>query len=349
MVEPNMTMARSKLVNYDDTRWYHCISKIARGLALLERHGPSLKSRIVSETRRLSRIFAIKVGGHSIMGTHFHLLLRVEVEQALSWSAREVVKRWTLLCRPKNKKREPLKGLELQFWIDEKAKDGDYVAEQRKRLMDLGWFHRFLKQPLSVHVNRLEGCSGTLFQGRFKSIAVMGFQALLNVAIYIDLNPVAAGIVAVPEQGIHTSFRLRFENAIRCSLFPEMIDRFVNCISDTEDSFDVEKTLWLLPIENRPENGDSQGMFDGLTLVHYMILVDEAGRIPREGKASISDAAAAILERLGLKHSKWVKQQQKLAAGNSRGHYLASSREDLRVLAKRQGRRSLVNLGGCPC
>lgn len=344
-----MTMARRELVNYEDTRWYHCISKIARGLALLEKHGPSLKSRIVSETRRLSQIFAIRVGGHSIMGTHFHLLLRVEVEQAMSWNAREVVERWTLLCRPKNKKREPLKGDELQFWIDEKAKDADYVAERRKRLTDLGWFHRFLKQPLSVYVNKLEGCSGTLFQGRFKSIAVMGFQALLNVAIYIDLNPVAAGIVDVPEQGIHTSFQLRFENAIRSSLFPEMIDRFVNCASAAADSFDAEKTLWLLSIENRPESGEDQGMFDGLTLVQYMILVDEAGRLPREGKASISDAAAAILERLGLKHSVWVKQQQKLAAGSSRGHYLASSREDLRKLAMRQGKKSLVNLGGCPC
>lgn len=344
-----MTTARRKTVNYDDTRWYHCISKIARGLDILDKYEKRLKRRIESELSRLSKLFAIRVGGYAIMGTHFHLLLHVNVELAKNWSPVEVVNRWAMLCPPRNKKRELLKGEELQFWIDDKAKDQSYVENRRERLTDLGWFHRFLKQPLSVFVNKLENCSGTLFQGRFKSIAVMGFQALLNVAIYIDLNPVAAGIVDVPEAAEFTSFRSRFENAISNSAFPKLVDRYENCAVDEIDSFKGEESLWLLSIENRGEGAHEVGMFDELSLIQYMILVDEAGRIPREGKASISEKAAAILDRLGIKHEKWAKQQQILAKAKVRGHYLAANREILRHLAAREGKRCLVNLNGSPC
>jgi hypothetical protein len=344
-----MTTARRNTVNYDDTRWYHCISRIARGLNILEKYEQGLKCRIESELRRLSKLFAIRVGGYAIMGTHFHLLLYVNVELAKNWSPVEVVNRWALLCPPKNKKRERLRGEELQFWIDDKAKDRAYVEELRKRLTDLGWFHRFLKQPLSVFVNKLENCSGTLFQGRFKSVAVIGFQALLNVAIYIDLNPVAAGIVDVPEAAEYTSFRSRFENAISNSAFSKLVDRYENCVLDEKDSFNGEESLWLLSIENRGEGAHEVGMFDGLSLIQYMILVDEAGRIPREGKASISEKAAAILDRLGIKHEKWAKQQQMLAKAKVRGHYLSENREILKQVAAREGKRCLINLNGCPC
>lgn len=344
-----MTTARRNTVNYDDTRWYHCISRIARGLNILEKYEQGLKCRIESELRRLSKIFAIRVGGYAIMGTHFHLLLHVNVELAKNWSPVEVVNRWALICPPKNKKRERLRGEELQFWIDDKAKDRAYVEELRKRLTDLGWFHRFLKQPLSVFVNKLENCSGTLFQGRFKSVAVIGFQALLNVAIYIDLNPVAAGIVDVPEAAEYTSFRSRFENAISNSAFSKLVDRYENCVLDEKDSFNGEEALWLLSIENRGEGAQKVGMFDGLSLIQYMILVDEAGRIPREGKASISEKAAAILDRLGIKHEKWAKQQQMLAKAKVRGHYFSENREILKQVAAREGKRCLINLNGCPC
>lgn len=345
----SMTTARRDIVNYEDTRWYHCISRIARGLAVLDKYGHSLKLRIEDELRRLSKIFAIRVGGHAIMGTHFHLLLRVEVEEAMAWNSVEVVSRWALLCPPKDKKRRPLNDDELQFWIEENAKDCDFVEERRNRLMDLGWFHRFLKQPLSAHVNELEGCSGTLFQGRYKSIAVIGFQALLNVAIYIDLNPVAAGIVDLPENALHTSFRLRFENAIRNSLFPEAIDRYANCEVNQKNAVDMEESLWLVSIENRAVGDIGKGMFDELTLIQYMILVDEAGRLPRIGKAAISDRAVEILDRLGIKHAKWVSQQQRLAKSFLRGNYFSGNRSELQRVAERQGKRCIVNLGSCPC
>ena len=50
------------------------------------------------------------------------------------------------------------------------------------------------------------------FEGRFKSVAILDEEALLATCAYIDLNPVAAGIVDVPEASPHTSITERVEH-----------------------------------------------------------------------------------------------------------------------------------------
>ena len=51
-----------------------------------------------------------------------------------------------------------------------------------------------------------------LFLGRFKLIAILDEESLLSVCAYIDLNPVAAGIAATPEESDHTSVQDRVAN-----------------------------------------------------------------------------------------------------------------------------------------
>ena len=153
----------------------------------------------------------------------------------------------------------------------------------------------------------------------------------------------------MPEQGEHTSFRLRFENAIRSSGLPGLLDDFVKCKINPEKSADAEHNLWLIAIENRtPCSTDKIGMFDDLSLIQYFLLVDEAGRVPRTGKASISNEAIAILDRLGFDHQTWALQQQALCEGKFRGHYFATSKVELTKIAARRGVKNIVNLNNCP-
>ncbi len=53
--------------------------------------------------------------------------------------------------------------------------------------------------------HREDGCGGAFWEGRFKSVAVLDDESLLAAAAYIDLNPVAAGLAATPEDSTHTS------------------------------------------------------------------------------------------------------------------------------------------------
>jgi len=69
---------------------------------------------------------------------------------------------------------------------------------------------KFLKEPLSRLANKQDGCPGTLWEQRFKSIATtMDTEALLATSIYIDLNVFAAGLAGSPETSPHTSIKQR--------------------------------------------------------------------------------------------------------------------------------------------
>ncbi len=105
-----MTMARSHLVNVAVTRWYHCITRCVRRAFLLREADGEGDRRLWIERRlqELADIFAISVGGFSIMDNHLHVLVRLDPDVAQAWSDEEVVRRWGRLFPPRDKSRQPL-------------------------------------------------------------------------------------------------------------------------------------------------------------------------------------------------------------------------------------------------
>ncbi len=69
-----------------------------------------------------------------------------------------------------------------------------------------------MKEPLARLANKQDQTRGAFFEERFKSIAILDEESLLATCAYIDLNPVAAGIVEVPEKGPHTSITQRVKS-----------------------------------------------------------------------------------------------------------------------------------------
>ncbi len=122
---------------------------------------------------------------------HLHVLVRLDVGDAETWTAAEVVRRWITAYPPKTAKGEEI---EInQAWIDQQAKDEKRVEVLRERLASLGWFMKALKEPLARMANKEDECKGTFWESRYKSIAILDDEALLAACAYIDLNPVAAG------------------------------------------------------------------------------------------------------------------------------------------------------------
>ena len=70
---------------------------------------------------------------------------------------------------------------------------------------------KYLKEPLARLANRQDG-AGAFFEGRFKSVAILDEEALLAACVYIDLNPIAAGIAETPETSDHTSIKQRLDH-----------------------------------------------------------------------------------------------------------------------------------------
>ncbi len=68
-----------------------------------------------------------------------------------------------------------------------------------RRLFDVSSFLLSLKQQFTVWFNRKHKREGTLWEERFKSTIVQGGVAVAEMAAYIDLNPVRAGLVSDPK------------------------------------------------------------------------------------------------------------------------------------------------------
>ena len=204
-----MTMARSHLVDVSVTRWYHCITRCVRRAFLLGEGPINRKEWIENRLEELAEIFAVAVGGFSVMDNHLHVLARLDPDVANGWSDEEVVRRWGRLFPPRDKSREPLPV--SSDWVKWRLQDVPWVATARTRLASLSWFMKCLKEPLARLANRQDKTRGAFFEERFKSVAILDEESLLATCAYIDLNAVAAGIVEVPEASPHTSINQRVD------------------------------------------------------------------------------------------------------------------------------------------
>ena len=89
-----MTVARSELVDVSVTRYYHCISRCVRRAFLCGEGFEHRKQWIEDRLETLSGCFAVSVCGFAVMDNHLHVLVRLDGDDAKSWSAEEVVRRW---------------------------------------------------------------------------------------------------------------------------------------------------------------------------------------------------------------------------------------------------------------
>jgi REP element-mobilizing transposase RayT len=342
-----MTMARAHLVNLEVTRWYHCITRCVRRAFLLSEGPLDRKQWIENRLRELSEIFAISVGGFSVMDNHLHVLVRLDPEVTSGWSDEDVVRRWGRLFPPRDRFRRPLPV--TKEWLEWRLQDAKWVAAIRARLQSLSWFMKCLKEPLSRMANQQDNVRGAFFEQRFKSVAVLDEEALLATCAYIDLNPVAAGIAEVPEESPHTSVTTRVEHMKAQGRTGDLKAAEQGSVAGSAASAGLEETIWLCPIEDRRRLDSSRkGMLEGFSLGSYLLVVDYTGRLFREGKAALSAELFGILHRIGISLEDWQARLERLRGGRLLGRFFAGSRAPLREVAARLRVHHLANLGACP-
>jgi REP element-mobilizing transposase RayT len=213
-----MTIARMHIVDAHTAGTYHVVSRCVRrawlcGVDPLTGNGYSHRKRGIEERIfALAAQFAVAIYAYAVMSNHVHLIIGVDPEAALRWSPDVVLRRWFAVSRRKDDTEETLRQR-----IDVSAGNEALVAEYRRRLGSLSWFMHALNESIARVANAEDGCKGRFWEGRFRCQALLDDAAVLSAMTYVDLNPVRARMVDVPEAAEQVSFSRRFSAMARAA------------------------------------------------------------------------------------------------------------------------------------
>lgn len=315
-----MTYARKSLVSLSDTPYYHVVARCVRRAWLCGfdeyagRDHSHRKQWILERLAQLTASFCIDICAYAVMSNHYHLVVHVDRDRAKQLTQREVARRWETLFRLPEAVGKWLEGLanSAETRLAEAC-----IEKWRQRLFDLSWFMKCLNEHLAKRANAEDGCDGRFWQGRFRSQALLDEAGLLTAMVYVDLNPVRAGIAASPERSPFTSIYARI--------------RETRTADDARVRGRTERKVPLQPFR-APKNMPGQLPFK---LQDYLTLVDWSARVVRgDNRHAIDPRPPPIMERLRIDREAWVLSMR--PRGNVFGRALGKL-DHLRLHAKTLG------------
>ena len=363
-----MGLPRSKYVKDGQEGVYHCFSRCVRRAflygfdPLTNRDFSHRKAWLVDRLKHLAAIFAIEVCAYAIMWNHYHTILRTRPDIAAGWSDREVATRWLQLF-PKH----PIMGdMPAEEDICALMLCPERIALLRKRLCSLSWFMGRLNEFIARVANKEDKVKGRFWESRFKCQALLDEAATASCMVYVDLNPIRAGLAGTPEESDFTSIQERIrawqkETQTTVSV-PAPVRQAIDSGSLQSDMLPLEKAgessrlipkpisvnplectafsdSWLCPISSEPQR---RGILQ-MTAIEYFDLVDKSGRIIRSDKRGSIDAdLAPILLRIGANPDAWLET---ISRFESRFCLAAGLLSNLRNFAQQIGRRWLKGIG----
>ena len=192
---------RQPRVKVDGEGFYHVVSRIGGRRFLID---DAEKGILLGMIRAAAVFSGVELYTYAVMSNHFHLLVRVP--RRLEVSDKELLRRMEALYgMPKF-----LKVLEKwEKWTAKKqvGRVEEEKARLRARMYDLSQFCKTFKEMFTQDYNRRHDNTGTIWEGRFKSILLEGsWRTLMTVAGYIHLNPVRAEMAAQPERAANAGY-----------------------------------------------------------------------------------------------------------------------------------------------
>ena len=188
-------MARMRRLKVEDGEegWYHVYSRAACEKGVYPLDKDICRRKFISLIKYYSRAYFCEIAAFCIMGNHYHMVLKFEVSRELS---KDELWERALMLYPNSK--QYLKQWDEQRW-----------QGFGERLFNLSEFMRNIQSAFASWYNRTFERHGTFWADRFKSVLLGDEQAVLDCMIYVELNPVRAGLCKIPEDYQACSFYLR--------------------------------------------------------------------------------------------------------------------------------------------
>jgi len=356
-----MGLPRSKYVKDGEEGVYHCFSRCVRRAflygfdPLTSQDYSHRKAWLVERLQYLATIFAIEVCAYAIMDNHYHVILRLIPGLVASWSDWEVAKRWLMLF-PGHRALGCVATLPPEEEIRALMQCPERIAVLRKRLCSLSWFMGRLNEFIARAANKEDGVKGRFWESRFKCQALLDEAAIAACMVYVDLNPVRAGLAATPEDSNFTSIQERIrawqqeektlgsiltragQEITRVDMpIPENSSETAKGVSAGSSSLDDEapSACWLCPISSDSER---RGILQ-MTVAEYINLVDQSGRMIRlDKRGAINADLEPILIRIKANPKMWIET---ISHFGSKFRLAAGLLSNLRHFADQVGRRWL--------
>jgi REP element-mobilizing transposase RayT len=212
-----MGYPRARIVDSSTAGFYHCISRCVRRAFLCGDMYDHRRMWIEQRLAELLEVFTIEACGYTIMSNHLHLVLKTDPKAARALTDLEVAHRWLKLYpadlqRRKQAAVSPAHARRIETaYLQSIVADHRKITRWRVRLASISWFNKMLKEPIARRANREDDCTGHFWEGRFKSIRLLDKAAVLACMVYIDLNPMRAGMARSLQECSFTSILHRLK------------------------------------------------------------------------------------------------------------------------------------------
>jgi hypothetical protein len=249
-----MGLPRSRYVQEGQEGIFHCFTRCVRRAflygydAATHQDFSHRKAWLVDRMKYLAGIFAIDVCAFAILANHYHNILRTRPDLVASWSDHEVAVRWLQLCprKPRSKKK-PLPPIEDQ--INALLASPHRIAQLRERLCSISWFMGRLNEFIARAANAEDKVKGRFWESRFKCQAILDDVALIACMVYVDLNPIRAGLADTPEESDFTSIQER----IHAWQENNKLSVAAQSSSIAQSRSNPHTNSWLCPITSNPQ------------------------------------------------------------------------------------------------
>lgn len=176
-------MARlSRIKVTREEAWYHVCARVAGWMDWYPLEDPVAREKLQALIKKYLEVFCCEAAAFCLMGNHYHLVLMFQPFKTLS--RKELYKRAKLLYQNP----EAVLTSEMHW------------QRFNQRIFDLSELMRSLQSEYARWYNKTYRRRGALWGERFKSVLLGNGETVMDAVLYVELNPVRAGLVEAPEE-----------------------------------------------------------------------------------------------------------------------------------------------------